>query len=87
MTNMRYCHNVSIIEKLSEYIKTNPDLRFHQILWNLGIIETDNKGEILDKYYEESEVTWKKLCLNLKIKKIYENNFIYLQFFIRISCS
>jgi len=59
--------NFKIIKRLKNYFKTNPEIRFFQGLWNLGIIEWDNSkyvrdltgenGPIKDKHHEESEKT------------------------------
>ena len=59
--NLRYYYNSNIVNKLSELVTKCPDLRFHQILWSTGIFSTDNNGQIEDKFYEEPEVTWKKM--------------------------
>ena len=60
--NLRYYYNSNIVNKLSEFITKHPEMRFHQILWALGLIESDSDGAIIDKFYEEPEITWKKLC-------------------------
>jgi len=60
--NLRYYYNSNIVNLLSEFITKHPEMRFHQILWTLGLVETDSDGSILDKFYEEPEITWKKLC-------------------------
>jgi hypothetical protein len=58
MTRQEY--NREIIKQISEYIEANPDIRFIQTLWNMGIItsnglnETTDKHDIVDKYNEES---------------------------------
>ena len=62
-TTTRYENNVKILKYIAKYIDNNPQQRFIQILWNLGIInriEYDSIN-IEDKYYEESEITLKKL--------------------------
>lgn len=62
-TTTRYENNIKILKHIAKYIDNNPQQRFIQILWNLGIInriEYDSMN-IEDKYYEESEITLKKL--------------------------
>ena len=66
--SLRYYYNSNIVNKLSEFITKHPEMRFHQILWTLGIIDTDTDGTISDRFYEESEITWKKLINNRVFK-------------------
>lgn len=61
--NARLMYNTAIINKLAELVKLNPQLRFHQLLWAAGLTEK-NDDEIIDKFYEESEQTWKKMTSN-----------------------
>ena len=62
-TTTRYENNVKILKYIAKYIDNNPQQRFIQILWNLGIINRNeyDSMNIEDKYYEESEITLKKL--------------------------
>jgi len=64
--------NREIIHEISAMIEAHPDLRFHQILHSLNIIETSyptkedgskdyEKGYIKDLFYEESVTTLKKI--------------------------
>ena len=57
----RQKENEIILEKIRSYIKTNPNIRFIQALWNLGIITAENSitgGLIIeDRYNEESFTT------------------------------
>lgn len=53
--------NQAIIDIISQYAMDNPDMRFIQLLWSLGIINTQNDWLIEDRYNEESEDTLKKL--------------------------
>lgn len=71
----RLLYNQAIIDKLQELVKRCPDWRFGQILANSGIIQympdvfIDAQHEnilTVDPFYEESEVTWKRM-LNNKI--------------------
>lgn len=48
----RQMYNNLILEKIIEMVDKNPDLRFGQILNNLGIS---------DSFYEESKETFEKL--------------------------
>lgn len=64
----RYEANKKIIKILSATAENNPDLRFIQILWQLGIINLYNGWLIEDRFYEESEQTLKKLtCLSTEL--------------------
>lgn len=41
--------NHDIVNIINDYMKQNPDIRFFQVLYNLGIM--DNKN--IDRFYEE----------------------------------
>ena len=56
--------NRNILVRLEEFIEKNPDLRFIQALWAVGIIERDQ-----DKFYEESVDTERKLDKTLLTSK------------------
>lgn len=59
--NRQEC-NIKILEFLKQDIYTYPDLRFFQLLANIGIVEYDSKtNTIKDKFYEESSETLKKV--------------------------
>ena len=60
-TNMRQKYNVEILKKLQDFIEKHPEYRFHQALWAAGLITRDKDLNIIDKFYEESEVTFDKL--------------------------
>ena len=61
MTN-RQEYNIKILEMLKQAIYSYPDLRFFQLLANIGIVEYDsNTNAIKDKFYEESGDTLKKV--------------------------
>jgi hypothetical protein len=64
----RQKYNELILDTLSKLIKKYPDLRFGQILFNSDIIKhiQSDKGTIFieDPFYEESEVTWKRILNN-----------------------
>ena len=60
-TNMRQKYNLEILKKLRDFIEKHPEYRFHQALWAAGLITRDKDLNIIDKFYEESEVTFDKL--------------------------
>ena len=64
----RLLYNKAIIDKLSELVDKFPEQRFGQLLVNSDIIhyESDEREDILiiDPFYEESELTWKRMCNN-----------------------
>jgi len=65
MTRLEY--NREIINKLSELVEKYPDLRFGQILANAEVIIYKNDYDEtvpIDPFYEESEITWKRILLN-----------------------
>ena len=56
----RYSTNKKILDIIAKSIDENHDMRFIQILWALGIINSKN-DIIEDRFYEESEETLKKI--------------------------
>lgn len=66
----RLLYNKAIIDKLSELIYKFPEQRFGQLLVNSDIIQyepdisVDGQREVIDPFYEESELTWKRMCTN-----------------------
>lgn len=64
--------NRKIIRILTECVELWPDLRFQQILQNVGIVKPHE-----DSFFEESENTFKKLeslkALSKDITMIFEN--------------
>ena len=66
----RLLYNKAIIDKLSELIDKFPEQRFGQLLVNSDIIQyktdisVDKQREVMDPFYEESELTWKRMCNN-----------------------
>lgn len=63
----RQKYNKLILETLSKLIEKHPDLRFGQILANAEIITYKNDYDemvVKDPFYEESEITWKRMLLN-----------------------
>ena len=65
-----YLYNNTIINKLSELVQKYPEQRFGQLLVNSDIIQyktdisVDGQLEVMDPFYEESELTWKRMCNN-----------------------
>ena len=65
-----YLYNNAIINKLSELVQKYPEQRFGQLLVNSDIIQyktdisVDKQREVMDPFYEESELTWKRMCNN-----------------------
>ena len=66
----RLLYNNAIINKLSELVQKYPEQRFGQLLVNSDIIQyepdisVDGQREVMDPFYEESELTWKRMCNN-----------------------
>lgn len=59
--NRQEC-NIKILEFIKQAIYTYPDLRFFQLLGNIGVIEYDPlTNAVKDKFYEESSETMKKV--------------------------
>lgn len=50
---------IEILKLLEDYILTNPQIRFCQALYNLGIVNNE------DKFYEESNRTLARLRKNI----------------------
>lgn len=55
--------NKKILEIVTSEVENNPDLRFIQILWKLGIIDSGKfeDEKIIDRFYEEPEETLKRI--------------------------
>lgn len=53
--------NRKLLGLLEEALCKNPNLRFIQALWGLKIIDYDNNGDIIDRFYEESSETLKRI--------------------------
>ena len=63
----RQKYNKLILETLSKLVEKYPDLRFGQILANAEIITYKNDYDEtvpIDPFYEESEITWKRMKNN-----------------------
>lgn len=68
-TEDRKDYNLRIIKKIEEYIEKNPQMRFIQALWALGIITRDGDLNIEDRFYEEPDETFKNVIKELNYAK------------------
>ena len=59
--NKRQEYNLKILQKLFCLIMNEPDLRFIQALWALGIIDRNKEMQVNDRFYEEPEDTFKRV--------------------------
>lgn len=50
-------YNLKILDELRQQAELNPDLRFVQLLWSVGIIRRAGMG-IHDNFFEESVDTY-----------------------------
>jgi hypothetical protein len=60
MTFKRENYNVQILEELREYLLKNPSIRFCQALYNLKIVDKE------DRFYEESSKTLNRVRLTIE---------------------
>ncbi len=63
----RQKYNKLILETLSKLVEKYPDLRLGQILANAEVITYKNDYDEMvpiDPFYEEPEITWKRMLLN-----------------------
>lgn len=60
MSNPKNNITIEILKLLEDYILTNPRIRFCQALYNLGIINNE------DRFYEESNRTLTRLRKNIE---------------------
>ena len=49
--------NVEVLNILVDYLKQNPDIRFFQALYNVGIMDSKN----VDRFYEEPYETLSRM--------------------------
>lgn len=56
--------NHDIVNIINDYMKQNPDIRFFQALYNLGIM--DNKN--IDRFYEEPGETLTRMMITDFVK-------------------
>lgn len=60
--NKRQEYNLKIIQKIFALVMEEPDLRFIQALWALGVIDRENSSlDIKDRFYEEPEDTLERM--------------------------
>ena len=60
--NKRQEYNLKIIQKIFALVMEEPDLRFIQALWALGVIDRENGSlNIKDRFYEEPEDTLERM--------------------------
>ena len=59
--NKRQEYNLKILKILQDKILNEPNIRFIQHLWNLQIIDRDDRMVIIDRFYEEPEDTFKRI--------------------------
>ena len=53
--------NIKLLEILKETLCKNPNLRFIQALWALKIIDYNDKGAVIDRFYEEPSKTLERI--------------------------
>lgn len=53
--------NIKLLEILKETLCKNSNLRFIQALWALKIIDYNNKGVVIDRFYEEPSKTLERI--------------------------
>lgn len=53
--------NEKLLQLLKDYLEANPDIRFIQALWNLKLIDSKIGEGIIDRFYEESNETLKRI--------------------------
>ena len=56
----RHYYNLKILKRLEYMINTYPDIRFTQLLYNMGIDNTEHR------YNEESNITYNKITNKIK---------------------
>lgn len=66
MSKTRQDYNKEILLEIDKYIEKFTDMRFIQILWSLGIINSNN-GVISDRFCEESQETLEKIIHTIRI--------------------
>lgn len=53
--------NKLILEKLNEFLENNPDIRFGQALYILGILKQDENGNTVDIFNDEPSAILKRI--------------------------
>lgn len=54
--------NLLLLKKIEAVIKASPDIRFIQALFALRIIDQDQNGNIIDRFYEEPYDTLNRIA-------------------------
>ena len=67
-----------ICDLISQYLLKNPEIRFIQALWSLGIIDRDSCGVIVDRFYEKSEDTLDRILPQYISINIANDNKLYV---------
>lgn len=79
----RQKYNLKLLKEIEKQVNNNPELRFGQILANLGIIdyEYDSINDVCivkDPFHEESQTTWVRAALRTiseeQVKQVTKNN-------------
>jgi len=53
--------NLEILERLLAAVEAEPDQRFGQLLWNLGVLIPGEAGGVQDPYGDESTVILRRM--------------------------
>ena len=61
VVNNRRSDNKLILEKLNEFLENNPDIRFGQALYILGILKQDANGNTVDVFNDEPSAILKRI--------------------------
>jgi hypothetical protein len=66
MIEVRQEYNIKILKAIEDEIMSHPDLRFGQVLANLGVIDyvrdyINDVRTTKDPFHEESKVTWDRV--------------------------
>ena len=69
MTTDRQEANFALLALLLQEVDDHPDLRFGQLLWNLGVLMPGSSGNIPDPHAEESTVTLRRVQQRLAVTK------------------
>ena len=75
----RQKYNLAVLSKLQEFLQKHPDFRFIQALWALDIIDRDENNTILDRFYEEPNITLDKVDKSLAEFKENKKNDIFAE--------
>lgn len=83
MIDSRQKYNLKLLKEIEKQVNNNPELRFGQILVNLGIIDYEydylNDVRIVkDPFHEESQTTWVRVAgisiAREQVKQVTKNN-------------